>query len=155
MTVPEALDAAAAEIGASGPAFKWVVERGKVFEFRRACLDDQPPSESEMIFAPPTFPQVATNFWEPPGSRRGVRVPFDPARVLHGEQEFKYQRPLRAGDVLTGQTRLVRYYEREGRRGGTMRFAAYETEFVDDAGNLVATSRTTMIETSRAAAENV
>jgi N-terminal half of MaoC dehydratase len=144
-------DAVGANLGEAGPEFKWVVEPGKLMEFARACFNDSPGDGTESAFAPPTFPQVASNFWEPPGSRRGLTEPFDNARVLHGEQKYDYRRPLRAGDVLTGQTRLVDYYRRQGRRGGAMRFAIYETTFVDDGGQLVASARTTVIETARPA----
>ena len=70
---------------------------------------------------------------------------------MHGEQEFEYVRPLRAGDVLTGQTRLKDYYEKEGKRGGVMRFAVFETEFRDEDGIVVAFSRGTSIETAKPA----
>lgn len=140
-----------AQIGAAGPTFEWVVERGKIAEFARACLSDDPAHLGPDAVAPPTFPQTATTFWEPEGSRGGIDEPFDPQRVLHGEQEFTYTRPLRAGEVLTGQTRLADYYEKEGRRGGVMRFAVYETEFLDASGEVVCTARATRIETARAA----
>lgn len=142
-----------ADIGAAGPEFEWVVERGKIAEFARACLDDKDAHRGPDAVAPPTFP-MTTSFWQPPGSRRGVDPPFDPRRLLHGEQEFEYTRPLRAGEVLTGQTRLADYFEKEGRRGGTMRFAVYETEFRDQGGEPVAWSRSTMIETARATTED-
>lgn len=141
-----------AEIGATGPEFEWVVERGKIAEFARGCLDDDPAFRGPDAVAPPTFP-MTTTFWQPPGSRRGVDPPFDPYRLLHGEQEFEYVRPLRAGETLTGRTRLADYYEKEGRRGGTMRFAVYETEFRDPSGEPVCWSRATMIETARPTTE--
>jgi acyl dehydratase len=138
-----------ADIGSAGLAFEWVVERGKIREFARACLDDNPAYQTADAVAPPTFPQTAGSFWEPPGSRTGLTRPFELARLLHGEQEFEYVRPLRAGDVLTGQTRLKDYYEKPGRRGGTMRFAVYETTFTDRSGEPVAYSRATLIETAK------
>jgi hypothetical protein len=42
-------------------------------------------------------------------------------------------------------------YEKEGKRGGTMRFTEVVTEFRDASGVLVAESRSTTIETSKAA----
>jgi acyl-coenzyme A thioesterase PaaI-like protein len=74
-------------------------------------------------------------------------------RVLHGEQEFEYVRPLRAGDVLSATSRIVDEYEKEGRRGGTMRFVVSETEFRDQNGDVVAYSRGTSIVTSKATTE--
>jgi hypothetical protein len=138
------------DIGAAGPEFEWVVERGKIAEFARACLSDDPVFTGPDAVAPPTFPQTAA-FWQPEGSRRGVDPPFDPQRLLHGEQEFTYTRALRAGEVLRGQTRLADYYTKDGRRGGTMRFAVYETTFRDASGEPVATARATLIETAKPA----
>lgn len=142
-----------AEIGAAGPEFQWVVERGKIQEFAAACLDDDPAHRGPDATAPPTFP-MTVRFWESPGSRRGVDPPFALERLLHGEQEFEYVRPLRAEEVLRGQTRLKEYYEKEGRRGGTMRFAVYETEFRDATGDPVAWSRATLIETAKPATQS-
>lgn len=140
-----------ADIGVSGPTFEWVVERGKISEFARACLNESEIFDRPDAVATPTFPQT-TSFWQ---RRRGGRPrlarPFDPRRLLHGEQEFEYLRPLRAGDMLTGQTKLKDYYEKEGKRGGVMRFAVFETEFRDANGNVVAYSRGTSIETAKPA----
>ncbi|HVE90853.1 MAG TPA: MaoC family dehydratase N-terminal domain-containing protein [Actinomycetota bacterium] len=150
MDMPERRPLPGAGIGAAGAEFEWVVERGKVAEFARACLAGDPAHSGADAVAPPTFPVTATALWEAPGSRPGLPEPFDPRRVLHGEQEFVYERPLRAGDVLTGVTRLADAYERTGRRGGTMRFAVWETTFTDSTGSIVARSRATIIETSKA-----
>ena len=141
-----------ADIGATGPTFEWVVERGKISEFARACLNDSDAYDGPEPLAPPTFPQT-TSFWQrrTGGGRPRLARPFDPRRLLHGEQEFEYVRPLRAGDVLTGQTKLKDYYEKEGKRGGVMRFAVFETEFRDKDGNVVAYSRGTSIETAKPA----
>ena len=139
-----------ADIGATGPTFEWVVERGKISEFAGACLNESDVSGDAV--APPTFPQT-TSFWQrrAGGGRPRLARPFDARRLLHGEQEFEYARPLRAGDVLTGQTKLKDYYEKEGKRGGVMRFAVFETEFRDQDGNVVAYSRGTSIETAKPA----
>ena len=73
------------------------------------------------------------------------------SRVLHGEQEFEYVRPLRAGDVLTAESHQKDRYEKEGKRGGTMTFIVSETIFKDQSGEIVAYSRGTTIITSKAA----
>jgi hypothetical protein len=143
-----------AEIGAAGPTFQWIVERGKISEFARACLNDGDAYDADGAVAPPTFPQT-TSFWQRrsggAGGRPRLARPFDPRRLLHGEQEFEYLRPLRAGERLSGQTKLKDYYEKEGKRGGVMRFAVFETEFRDEAGDVVAYSRGTSIETAKPA----
>lgn len=127
-----------------GPAFEWVVEAGKVREFARACAD---VNFLEPGYIPLTFPEVATHFWEPDEFRVGSPH-LNLSRLLHGEQEIEYARPLRVGDVLTGRTRLIKAYEKRGRRGGQMRFFIYETLFVDQNGGAVVRSLKTLLEVS-------
>jgi hypothetical protein len=139
------------EIGKSSTPFEWRAERGKIAEFARACLNEGDAHRGPDAIAPPTFPQT-TGFWSPrDGSRPRLAKPFDPRRLLHGEQEFEYVRPVRAGDVLTVETALKDYYEKEGKRGGVMRFAVFETTYRDESGEVVAYSRATSIETARPA----
>jgi len=132
---------------------EWVVERGKVAEFARAVLNESAEHSKPDAVAPPTFPQTLS-FWRarqprPSGGGEGR----DMRRVLHGEQEFEYVRPLRAGDVLTATSKIVDEYEKEGKRGGTMRFVVSETQFRDADGQIVAYSRGTSIVTSKATTE--
>jgi hypothetical protein len=133
-------------IGEEGPSFTWVVEAGKAKEFGVACLDDDGASGD---FVPVTFPHVASHFWEPDAGRAGIATPFELARLLHGEQEYEFTRPLRIGDVLSGRTRLANYYVKEGKRGGKMRFAVYETTYQDSDGGLVARCQSTLIEVAK------
>src|SRR5690606_19057389 len=95
---------------------------------------------------PPTF-LVSSSFWtsDSPVALAG----FDRRRLLHGEQEYVFHGPPPpGGQRLTGQHRLAERYEREGRRGGTMRFAVVVTEFRDDEGRIVAEQRMTLVETA-------
>jgi acyl-coenzyme A thioesterase PaaI-like protein len=72
---------------------------------------------------------------------------FDMTRVLHAEERYRYVRPLRIGDRLVCKTRVVEDYVKQGRRGGTMRFVATETEMRDEqSGELVVVTRTTMVQ---------
>jgi hypothetical protein len=130
---------------------EWHVERGKIWEFARACLNNAEAYNAPDAVAPPTFPRTIS-FWTPPGGgeQRG-RGGFDLRRVLHGEQEFEYVRPLRAGDVLTTESHVKETYEKEGKRGGTMQFVITETVFRDAAGEIVAYSRSTTIQTGKPA----
>jgi hypothetical protein len=76
------------------------------------------------------------------------------ARVLHGGQEFVFfGEPPRAGARLKVTMRLDKEYEKEGRRGGTMKFAETVTSFIDESGKLVAEGRATIIETGKAPTE--
>lgn len=137
--------------GEEGRKTEWGVERGKIAEFARACLNESDAYRRTDAVAPPTFPRTLA-FWAPRGGgeQRG-RGGMDLRRVLHGEQEFEYVRPLRAGDVLTATSAVKDTYEKEGKRGGTMRFVLSETTFRDQDGEIVAYSRSTTIETGKPA----
>src|SRR5687767_8213057 len=101
---------------------EWAVERGKIWEFARACLNDSDAYRRPDAVAPPTFPRTLA-FWAPRrGGEQAGRGGMDMRRVLHGEQEFEYVRPVRAGDALTATSSVKDTYEKEGKRGGTMRF---------------------------------
>jgi acyl dehydratase len=137
--------------------FTFLVEAGKIHEFAMAVFDGTPDYHDAAaararglpgVMAPPTF-AMAAGFFQPGGH---VQVPngIDVGLTLHGEQEFIYHRPLRAGDVLTGTSRLAGVEEKEGRRGGAMKLYTIETEYRDGEGAPVLTSRTVLIQTARA-----
>jgi hypothetical protein len=75
------------------------------------------------------------------------------ATTLHAEQHFTYHRPLRAGDVLTAESRPGSEWEKAGRRGGTLRFAEFVTDYRDAAGDLVVTARAVAVTTEHAPSE--
>jgi hypothetical protein len=88
--------------------------------------------------------------WEDMSKSPLVDVGFDLRRVLHGEEEYVFHgRVPRAGETLTVTTRMGDRYEKEGKRGGTMRFATVVNEFRDEAGELVAEQLTTIVETAK------
>jgi hypothetical protein len=70
--------------------------------------------------------------------------------VLHGEQRFEYHEPLRPGMRLRVETRPGRSWEKEGRRGGTLRFSESVSEYRDESGRLVLTATSVGIVTGRA-----
>jgi hypothetical protein len=138
-------------VGLQLPGFEFPVERGKVREFARAVWSDDPAYlEDPRPVIPPTFLQTA-GLWAPGGSADPTSaIGFDAARLLHGTQEYRFLGPLpRAGDVLTTETWVDRVYEKEGRRGGTMRFAEIVTLYRDPEGTAVVEARMTLIETAR------
>jgi acyl dehydratase len=99
--------------------------------------------------APPTF--TVTQIFEVPRDDRERRLGanLDYARVLHGEQEFIYERLPLAGETLHGTMRIAKDFTKEGKRGGSMRFVTYESTFTDDDGEVVLTANYTLIETSK------
>jgi acyl dehydratase len=135
----------------------FTVEPGKVEEFARAIGDDDPvyrDPDAAMArgFAAVPAPLTFVRTSDFPRYRTGERIDlgFRPEYRLHGEQAYEYDRPLVAGDALTGETVVADAYEREGRRGGTMTFAEVETEYRDSGGERVLVSRATVIETAGA-----
>jgi hypothetical protein len=141
-------------VGVTGEPFEMDVERGKVREFAKSVMSNHPGyHQDENPVSPPTF-LMAMSFFMPPGSSPFSKVKLDMRRVLHGEQEFIFHGPPpRAGTHLTAQTRVSEVYEKEGKRGGTMTFLVTVTEFRDDAGTLVAETRSTAIETGKPPSE--
>jgi hypothetical protein len=132
-------------------AFEIPIERGKIREFARATGSSNPAYDGPDAVIPPTFLTTAGNFWASPEDLPTAGLGFELARVLHGEEEYEFfGPPPRAGQVLSVTSRLGEQWEKDGKRGGTMRFAKIVTEYRDGAGALVAEQRTTVIETAQA-----
>jgi hypothetical protein len=142
-----------AMVGKTGEPFELRVELGKVREFARATKSKHPEHVAEDGVAPVTFLQTSA-FWMTPASNPWVGRGRKLERILHGEQEFTFHgEPPGPGAVLTGTARIDKIYEKEGKRGGTMSFTEMVTEYRDADGRLVAESRSTTIETSKATTE--
>ena len=103
------------------------------------AIGDDNPAYRDGSVAPPTFP-TTFNFRLPVPSLRAI----DPARFIHGEQEYVYERPLRAGDSITCRGE-DRERDREGDEAGHCAFVLVETEGRDAAGELVFTGRATLL----------
>jgi hypothetical protein len=140
-------------IGAWGPEGRLCIERGKIAEFAKAVKDDNPAfTRGEAPPAPPTFLMTLAHWMGGLGeTRQGIKLDY--RRLLHGEQEFEYVRPIRAGDVLTFRSRTKDAFEKQGKRGGIMTFVLGETEFRNQRGEVVAYMRNTLIETADALKE--
>jgi acyl dehydratase len=122
-------------IGRESEVVLFEVERGAIRKFAEA-VQDQTPECLRGEVAPPTFP---TTF--------RITIPgltFDLARVLHGAQEYRYERPLRAGDRLRCRLRVADIYQRKGRLG-EMTFLILALDGRDESGTAVFTGTTTAI----------
>ena len=140
-------------LGVWGPETTMRVETGKIREFARAVKDDNTAFfADEGALAPPTFLMTIALWIRDLGQTRSA-VKLDYRRLLHGEQEFEYVKPIRAGDVLTFRSRTKDVFEKQGRRGGTMTFVIGETEYRNQHGEVVAYTRNTAIETADAVKE--
>ena len=129
------------------------VSRVKIAEFASAIGDPNPVYRDRDaavaagypdVIAPPTFPIVASM------ASAGLAV-ADPglginyAMVVHGEQRFVYDRPLRAGDVVTAQSTIERIREAAGNVLLTTR-----TDLVTTGGEHVCTAYSVLVERSAA-----
>jgi acyl dehydratase len=141
-------------VGRTGSPTTMRVELGKIREFARAIKDDNPiyfdeahaEQEAGGVMPPPTF-TMTQGFWED-GSGR-IDLGLDMRRVLHGEQEFEFVRPVFAGDQLTAQGRISNVERRPGKRGGEMTLVTLETEYKNQRGEVCLYSRSTIIETAK------
>ena len=136
--------------------FDLPVESGKVKEFAIAVGDNNPlyfdPDAARErgipgCIAPPTF--TVTQIWQVPREEREERLGanLDYGRVLHGEQEFVYHRPIVVGEKLRNEGKVADLYTKQsGER--TMTFLVTENEYRDDAGELVLTTRMNLIHRS-------
>jgi hypothetical protein len=131
-----------AAVGTAGEPFVMDLEAGKIREFARAVR-----SSHEGPVIPPTFLTTAS-FWQAGDSDPWPAVAMDQSRGLHAEQEFVFHGPPpRAGERLTGTSRVTEIYDKQG-RNGTLTFAVMVTEYRDGSGRLVAESTLTGVETS-------
>ncbi len=137
-------------------------------------------TEVEGIVAPPTFVQASAQYdpkfplrptigepWFGSGKEAtGTPKPkasskeksasnsSDSSRMLHAEQQYVYHKPIRPGDALTVTTKRGNSWEKEGRRGGTMRFSETVTEFRDASGDLVVTATSVGVTTGKAVSQD-
>jgi hypothetical protein len=143
--------------GRTGEPFTMIVELGKIREFAWATKSTNPAYAGEVgdtPITPATFLMTA-GWWQAPQHSALSGVQLNWHRILHGEQEFVFHGPPpKAGDVLIGQARIDKVYEKAGKRGGSMWFCEQVVEFKDPDGKLVAEARSTMIETSKSTQES-
>jgi acyl dehydratase len=139
-------------IGLAGPDFDFPVELGKNREFAAALHAFQDvfhAGRTPLMF--PTLPIIASYLWgympEEPRGTDMERLDLADKMSLDGEQEFFFhgERP-RAGDRLTGRSWMEDIWEKDGRRGGLLKFYKMRTEFRDaDTGDLRITLDSTSV----------
>ena len=122
-------------IGRESEVVLFDVERGAIRKFADA-VQDQTPACVRGEIAPPTFP--TTLRMTIPG------LTFDLARVLHGAQEYRYERPLRAGDRVRCRLRVADIYQRKTRLG-EVTFLILLLDGTNESGSPVFTGTTTAI----------
>jgi acyl dehydratase len=135
-------------VGKEYPAIRYEVGREKLREFAESVGETDPIYHDEEaahaaghpdIPAVPTFPVVLTR-------RVGQKVYEDPelgldySRVVHGEQEFTYHRPIFAGDSLLAAGRVVAVQAK-----GRHELLAIETSVTTEGGEPVCGAVMTLI----------
>src|SRR5881296_768756 len=96
------------------------------------------------IVAPPTYPIAFMAQALAGGADVFLELGLNFMTLVHGEQEFEYTRPLRAGETLTLTGRVADVYEKTG-SSGVLDFVVIETEGRDAEGEPVFRSRNTLI----------
>jgi acyl dehydratase len=123
------------------------VEKGQLKFFARATGTRDPIYFDEAaagraghraLPAPPTF-LFSLGLGAP--AKRGdlfTDMCIDVARILHGEQSFRYHQPIYAGDRITLVTQTVDIFEK---KGGALEFVVQETRATNQHGELCASMR--------------
>jgi acyl dehydratase len=95
------------------PSEPYEVSRVKIKEFAEAIGDPNPVYRDQEaakaagypdVIAPPTFPIVISLGG---ASLTDPELGMNYAMILHGEQRFVYNRPLRAGDVVVTESKIA------------------------------------------------
>jgi acyl dehydratase len=130
------------------PGEPYEVGREKIREFADAIADPNPVYRDRAaaqklgypdVIAPPTFPMVIT-------ATSSQRLLFDPelgldyGRMVHGEQRFVHNRPIRAGDRLAAALTVESIRSIAGNE-----ILGTKTELRDADGELVVTAYATLI----------
>jgi hypothetical protein len=70
---------------------------------------------------------------------------------LHAEQHYVYHRQVKVGDILSSSTKPGKSWEKEGRRGGKLKFSESVTEYRDQEGEVVVTATSVGVQTEKPA----
>lgn len=142
-------------IGMSSEAIVFKVEEGAIQRYAQAIGDPNPlyndpdfasKTRHRRLLAPPGFTGWPVKAGRPTEKLfESLAKAGAPPRVLDGGVEFEFIEPIGAGDVLTATPRIASISERDTRLGRTM-FTAAEITFVNQNGNVVLKSRSTLIQ---------
>ena len=136
------------QVGKTGEARSYEIERGAIRRFAEAIGDPNPLFNDEQearhifggIVAPPTFCRSLGS----PIPNVTLKKMGDNFRGLDGGSDWEYFEPIRVGDRITVQSKLVELRESEGRLG-PMVFTTIETSYTNQFGELCVTQRSTGI----------
>ena len=139
-------------VGAQSERVRNIVEAGAVRRFAEAIGDPNPLYTDETVarasrwgrrIAPPTFPRLFDY-----GSIQGLELPK--SGVIHGEQEYRYTRPIFVGEELSCYGRFLETYSKTG-KAGTLTFLVFERIAEDSSGAAIMRTREVYVITSTVA----
>ena len=91
--------------------------------------------------APPTF-LFAAELDSGANDQLLVDLDIPLAKLLHGEQSFRYLQPVCAGDTVTVQSTITDIYDK---KGGKLEFAVKDSQVTNQRSELVAELRTVLV----------
>lgn len=119
--------------GKSYPPVRFRVDGDHVARFAAAVGDDG-------SFVPPTFvtaPEIAAGLAQVVAD---AELGLDFSRVVHGEQEYAWQRPVRVGETLEARSTIESI-----RAKGGHEFLTLRTRLVDEDGAEVVIARSSLV----------
>ena len=135
-TTTSVIDRLRARIGKDGPSTEATVEAGHLKRFVEAIGDPDPRWVKE---APPTFLVALA-----PTSIHLAEAEEYGKGWLNGGNRFDYLEPVKVGDRITATGRVADVYEKSGSTGNLL-FIIFETDYVNQHGDLVARLKGTAI----------
>ena len=119
------------------PTAPYEVSAAKIAEFATAIGDDNPAYRGDRPVAPPTFVAVISSAaWESMFDDAELELAL--RRIVHGDQRFRYTRPLRAGDRVTAALTIDKVRSR-----GSADIISSSVRGVDSDGGLVCVASAT------------
>jgi acyl dehydratase len=119
--------------GKAYPPVAFVLDAGRVAAFASAVGHPGGGVPPTFVTAPELAAGLANVLGDP-----GLGLDF--SRVLHGEQEYDWARPLEIGEALTAEATI-----QEIRSRGGLEFLTLRTELRDDTGRVVVVGRSRLI----------
>ncbi|WP_336046856.1 FAS1-like dehydratase domain-containing protein [Solibacillus ferritrahens] len=126
------------KVGMKIESYTFRVEKGKIRELALAIGDlKEEYLNGEAV--PPTFPTVI-DFWGG-GSSSSELLNLNMKKVLHGEQEYEYFREIIPDEEITVHGVIEKAYTK-----ASMNFFVLRKDYLDEQGETVLISRSTIIE---------
>lgn len=137
-------------LGRDLPPSEMLVDRARLQFFARAIGETDPvyldvsaarDAGYRDLPAPPTFLfsvelDSGTTDW----MLREMEIPL--AKLLHGEQSFRYHKPVCAGDRITVQSTISEIYDK---KGGALEFVTRSSRVTNQDNELVAELRSVLV----------